>query len=154
MTGSGASLARDYLLWSRLKLTKYWPLSLKRICIGSCSLVTASAPGCCLARPRLPLLRSGSDCIWAAAVTAAMAGAGAGHTGCRLWLPLTIFISPATRLGVKEGHLLTCLVPGPWHWMDCLLVVICVNVKLNFCITEERWKCNQMLDNWSITAER
>ena len=86
----------DYLLWSRLKLTKYWPLSLKRICIGSCILVTASA-GCCLARPRLPLLRSGSDCICAAEVRAARAGAGAG---CRLWLPLTIFISPATQLKV------------------------------------------------------
>ena len=88
----------DYLLWSRLKLTKYWPLSLKRICIGSCILVTASAPGCCLARARLPLLRSGSDCICAAEVRAARAGAGAG---CRLWLPLTIFISPATE--VSEG---------------------------------------------------
>merc|ERR1719412_3330286 len=70
----------DYLLWSRLKLTKYWPLSLKRICIGSCILVTASA-GCCLARPRLPLLRSGSDCICAAEVRAARAGGGGGGGG-------------------------------------------------------------------------
>ena len=104
----------DYLLWSRLKLTKYWPLSLKRICIGSCILVTASA-GCCLARARLPLLRSGSDCICAAEVRAARAGAG-----CRLWLPLTIFISPATE--VSEGGYRVLLAPATgWTLYLCYL---------------------------------
>ena len=113
----------DYLLWSRLKLTKYWPLSLKRICIGSCILVTASA-GCCLARARLPLLRSGSDCICAAEVRAARAGAGAG---CRLWLPLTIFISPATE--VSEGGY---RVYRPLALDGLFTCAICVNGKLNF----------------------